>query len=613
MSEVSEVRQVSESEKARQALQYIDPSCDRLTWVRMATALKDEFGQDGFELFDAWSKGSDKYEKHATRDTWKSVKPGRGVSIGSLYHEAKKGGFRPHDWQTEAAPVRQNDEKRAAERAAALAQAEQEAAQQYAEAAQKAIAIYKQGHPVTADHPYIVRKSLQDHPWLQPTAAAVAPREMAAGNLAKLLGYKPKADGVPLSDRVLLIPMINGSSITTLEFIDEHGRKSALAGGLKKGSWHTPVPMGKHLADNPNTPIVVVEGWATAYSTQHAFMRPELQMPGAYVVSAGADTNLGNVARALRAQHPKAPIIIGADVGNPDSMTYARKAAASVGGSVMAPKFTDEQIKFLEGHLGKAPTDFNDQNKYYVANDLPLDDFQLDLRHAIDLAEFPDREEFPDLVQEVATSPASQTVVTPLASATTIGDRSMEAKSAGAPAQNHEPGQPLFDIKNLPAETRDAVQRVFGNRHALYAPRENGGPYSGEVRDVSGYIVQEVGPRSLIVHDKKAVQFANDRLKWMDDNNKLNGHELSFFYNGSQAKAYPYDRVRDDLDRAVGSFKKSAKDLGLDPQFADQLDKAFAKSMDRIQGLRKEAQAKTRESRTASTPAEAAPEISPKR
>jgi putative DNA primase/helicase len=607
---MSEPQLVSEQEKAREALKYVDANCDRLTWVRIATALKDEFGTDGFDLFDNWSKGSDKYERNAARDTWKSVVPGSGVSIGSLYHEAKKSGFQPFDWQTPNTPTREDDGKRAAERAAAFAQAEKEAALKHAEAAKKAQTIFKQGRPVTADHPYIVRKGLQTHPWLQAEAKVVAPREMNATDLAKHVGYKPKADGVPLDGRVLLIPMIDGGGITTLEFIDEHGRKTALAGGLKKGAWSTPVPMGQHLAANPDTPIVVVEGWATAYSAQHAFLQPGQQMPGAYVVAAGADTNLGNVARALHAQHPDAPIVIGADVGNPDSMTYARKAAASVGGCVMAPDFSDVQRQFLQGHLGKAPTDFNDQLEYYRANELPLDGFQLDLKRAFDLAQFPDRSEFPELSPETATSHVSRAAVPPREAPASTGVRTMETQSAATQTQHREPGQALYDIKNLPAETRADVQRIFGNRHTLYAPRQNGGPYSGEVRETEGYLVQEVGPRSLIIHDKVALEFANDRLKWMDENKKLNGHELTVFYNEAQGKVYPYDRVRDEMDRAVGSFKKSARELDLDPQFADQLDKAFAKSMERIQGLRKEAQAKAKEARAAAAPA--APEKSAK-
>ena len=599
---MSEPQLVTESEKARKALEYIDPSCDRLTWLKMATALKSEFGQEGFELFDSWSKDSDRYDEHAAIDTWKSAKAGR-VLIGALYLEAKKSGFRPSEWRTQIAPIRFDDEKRIAERAAALAQAEREAAREYAEVAKKAQAVFQQGRPVATDHPYIVRKHLQDHPWLQTEGKAVAPREMDAAELAKHIGYRPKADGKPLSGRVLLIPMIDGVGITSLEFIDEHSRKSALAGGLKRGAWSAPVPMGQHLAANPYTPIVVVEGWATSYSAQYGFVRPDQQMPSAYVVAAGSDTNIGNVARALHAQYPNAPIVIGADVGNPDSMTYARKAAASVGGCVMAPEFLEEQRQFLETFLGKAPTDFNDQLAYYKENDLSLDDFYLDLKSALAHAEFPDRAEFPDLSPETVTSHVSGAAVTPREAPASTGVRTMETQSTSAPTQHREPGQALYDIKNLPAETRDDVQRIFGNRHTLYAPRENGGPYSGEVRETAGYLVQEVGPRSLVIHDKAALQFANDRLKWMDENKKLNGHELAVFYNGDQAKVYPYDRVRDELDRAVGSFKKSANELGLDPQFADQLDKTFTKSMERIQGLRKEAQAKAKEARAAAAPA----------
>lgn len=596
MSETA--RQVTEREKACAALDYADPNCDREAWWRIAAALKGEFGnEDGFELFDAWSQKGDKYDEHATRDTWKSIQAGYGISIASLYHEAKKSGFRPWEWETRTAPVRDDDGKKAAERAAALAAQVEEDARKHAAVAQKAGELFKKGTVVSPDHPYIVRKGLQDHPWLQ--AEAVAPREMNAADLAKHLGYKPKADGVPLDGRVLLIPMINGRNITTLEFLDEHGRKSALAGGLKKGAWSAPVPMGQHMAANPNTPIVIVEGWATGYSTQYAFLQPGLQMPGAYVVAAGADTNLGNVARALRSQHPDAPIIIGADVGNPASMKLARKAAASVGGCVMAPKFADEQFRFLEGHLGKAPTDFNDQLAYYKEKRLPIDGFLKDLGNAFEHAEFPDRVEFPELALDAAASPAARAIPSPREVPASTGDRTMEAPTKEAPTQTREAGQALYDIKSLPAETRDAAQRIFGTRHALYAPRENGGPYSGEVHEIPGYLIQEVGPRSLVIHDKQTLAFASDRLKWMDEHQKLNGHELSVYYNDKQAKVYPYDRVRDELDRAVGSFKKSAKELGLDPQFAAQLDQTFTKSMERIQGLRKDAQVKAKEARAA--------------
>lgn len=596
---------VSEFDKARAALEYTDPDCDRMTWVRIATALKGEFEDDGFELFDNWSSKGKSYEKAAARDTWKSAKAGR-VSIGSLYHEAKKGGFKPWEWQTEGTPIVMDEAQRAAkaaERAAAQAAQDAENALKYAEVAQKARDLFKKGHLLAPAHPYIVRKGLQDHPWIQ--ASSVAPRELHAQDLAKLLGYKPKADGVPLAGRILMIPMIDGHNITTLEFIDEHGRKTALAGGLKKGAWSAPVPMGQHLAANPDTPIVVVEGWATGYSTQHAFLKPGHQMPGAYVVVAGADTNLGNVARALRSQHPSAPIVIGADTGNQDSMEYARKAAASVGGCVMAPEFSDEQSRFLQIHLGKKPTDFNDLFIYYQANALPLDGYLNDLAGAFQRAKFPNPAEFPDIAPVVAASPAPRAIPTPSEAPATTGDRTMEATQEAPAREERKVGAPLFTIEALPKEVKDAAQRIFGNRHTLYAPKENGGPYSGEVHETPGYLIQEVSSRSVIVHDKKALEFASDRLKWMDENQKISGHELAVYYNADKGKVYPFDRARSDLDRAVGSFKKSAGELGLSPEFGAQLDQTFSKSMERIQAMRREGLAKAKESRANAAPSPA--------
>ncbi|MBR5940178.1 MAG: PriCT-2 domain-containing protein [Neisseriaceae bacterium] len=44
------ISNVSEDE-IRTALTYIDAT-DRLTWLRVGTALKTEFGESGFNLFD---------------------------------------------------------------------------------------------------------------------------------------------------------------------------------------------------------------------------------------------------------------------------------------------------------------------------------------------------------------------------------------------------------------------------------------------------------------------------------------------------------------------------------------------------------------------------------
>jgi putative DNA primase/helicase len=600
MSDTANV--VTEYEKVDKALGYINPNCPRETWVRICTAIKTELGQDGFDLFDRWSSQGERYNAQAVRDVWKSVKPGT-VSIATLYHEAKQSGFNPAEWKTQTTPLRDDGGKRAAERAAAQAAQAVEDAKRHAEAAQKAERIFMQGASERLDnlHPYLIRKGLNDS-----NNAMSSVREMDAADLADRLGYIPKANGVPLEGRVLMIPVGDRRNFTTLEFIDEQGRKTALAGGLKKGSWSTPMPASReNMALPADAPFVVAEGFATASSLQ-------LAMSKAYIVAAGSDTNLGNVARSLREHYPGAPIVIAADIGNPASMELARKAAASVDGVVIAPEFSDGQREFLTQHLGKAPTDFNDQLVYYknhpdyINRPVRMDEqFFDDVGRALYNAQTPTRAEFPDLTPPAATSPADRAIS--IREAASSGETKMDASTeapevtaeapAKAPYERPKIGDPLYNIKSLPDEVKKAAQEIFGNRQTLYAPKENGGPYNGEIREVSGYLIQEVGPRSLVVHEQKSLEFVSDRHKWMQENRKINGQEVAIWYKGDEAKVFPYDRVREDMKAAVGSFKKSAKEMGLSPEFANQLDKTFEKSMERINGLRQDAREKSKDAR----------------
>ena len=64
-------------ERIKAALAYI-PADDRETWLRMGMAIKDALGNNGFEVWDAWSTGADNYSAADARDVWKSIKPGRG-------------------------------------------------------------------------------------------------------------------------------------------------------------------------------------------------------------------------------------------------------------------------------------------------------------------------------------------------------------------------------------------------------------------------------------------------------------------------------------------------------------------------------------------------------
>ena len=45
----------------RDALTYISPNQERDDWWKICAAIKNEFGDGGFDLFDQWSQGGDGY------------------------------------------------------------------------------------------------------------------------------------------------------------------------------------------------------------------------------------------------------------------------------------------------------------------------------------------------------------------------------------------------------------------------------------------------------------------------------------------------------------------------------------------------------------------------
>jgi RecA-family ATPase len=82
--------------KAAQALQFINPDCDYDTWIEVGQALHTAFGSQGHELWAGWSSQGSKYKSEQDIDThWKSFHQGKGVSIGTLFHHAKQGGYSP--------------------------------------------------------------------------------------------------------------------------------------------------------------------------------------------------------------------------------------------------------------------------------------------------------------------------------------------------------------------------------------------------------------------------------------------------------------------------------------------------------------------------------------
>ncbi len=78
--------------KIAKALEFVS-NHDYATWLRVGMALKSQFGDAGFDLWDTWSaSGYANHDSGECRRKWASFRRVTGVSLGSIFHEARAGG-----------------------------------------------------------------------------------------------------------------------------------------------------------------------------------------------------------------------------------------------------------------------------------------------------------------------------------------------------------------------------------------------------------------------------------------------------------------------------------------------------------------------------------------
>jgi len=100
--------------RAEQALQFISP-VERDLWVAMGMALHNEFGDAARDAWMDWSRQADSFRETDARAVWKSFR-GTGISIASLYHEARQNGWRDQGYQAPTPQQREAHRQAAAER-----------------------------------------------------------------------------------------------------------------------------------------------------------------------------------------------------------------------------------------------------------------------------------------------------------------------------------------------------------------------------------------------------------------------------------------------------------------------------------------------------------------
>lgn len=315
------------SELIRAALAHIPANLPRDEWARVGMSIKSEFADStGFDLFDAWSASDpDRYDKKAVASTWRSIKAGGGVAVGTLLHLATQHGFIvPKDGQNPAAPtpaVLAERERQRAERSRDE-QARTDAA--HATAANQAAAQW-QAASEAGESPYLLRKGVQPYGvrfaaggWL------LVPLRDGAGKLWNLQQIAPAKPG-------------SGSD------------KLFLKNSRKAGLWHLVGELASDDATTGPAVLLIAEGYATAATLHEA-----TGYPVAVAFDAG---NLQHVARALRQLHPAALLVVCAD----DDRETEQKTGTNPGRvkATAAARAARGLAVFPEG-LPDGGSDFND-------------------------------------------------------------------------------------------------------------------------------------------------------------------------------------------------------------------------------------------------------------
>ena len=326
---------MSDIDDIRSALSYID-SHDRDTWWQVGAAVKDELGENGYDLWDEWSQRADNYDNRAAKSTWKSLKPG-SFSIGTVWKLARQNGWQPAKPYTP--PSVEEQARRKAESEARRQAAEQERQQTQQRVKGTAQKIWNSSRPASLSHPYLAAKGITN-----PDAIAGLRQNE----------YKDNDN--------LIIPVLYENEIVNLQSINQDGGKRFLAGGQVQGAYAF---IGK-ADDVEKVGVVMAEGYATAASIYEATGKP--------VIIAFDAGNMVAVAERLAQKLPQNVSVVIA-VDNDASQTgikKARQAAALLGDRATAiqPEFSMTLIQQYQKGKGvdekgrpPLPSDFNDLHK----------------------------------------------------------------------------------------------------------------------------------------------------------------------------------------------------------------------------------------------------------
>jgi putative DNA primase/helicase len=124
----------------------------------MAFALKQGFGDGGFEIWDEWSRTASNYNERAAHTTWRSADASGGKTLASLFWLARQHGF---DLKRSAYPDRMATAPVYAPEVLERRTREEERRRaRHVAVAREAEALWQWSRPVGPQHPYLKRKRL---------------------------------------------------------------------------------------------------------------------------------------------------------------------------------------------------------------------------------------------------------------------------------------------------------------------------------------------------------------------------------------------------------------------------------------------------------------------
>jgi len=274
--------------KAIDALHAIPPDLPRDEWVRVGMAAHAA-GLD-FDTFDAWSAGAGNYDAAASRDVWKSIKPGKGIGPGTLYRVGAEHGWRMGEGKPQ---------QRAAQAPKKAAEPPRKPAPGMSPAE-----VWARCEPASAAHPYITAKAAAGVP-------LDALRVVPAGDALRIAGQSMAG--------ALVVPAYGPQGLQSLQLIPPPGagKKLNLPGAPMAGASFA---VGE-LA--PGAPVALCEGVGTAWACWQATGHP--------AVACFGWGNVGKVAADLRQRDASARLVVVPDTGKEES---AAEIAQAVGAAV---------------------------------------------------------------------------------------------------------------------------------------------------------------------------------------------------------------------------------------------------------------------------------------